>query len=445
MSTPDVQNLESHDLSEAWPALSDDERVQGFVALAPEEAEEFLSHLPARDASDLISALPREQRRKWLRLLPPDDIADLIQEVSEEERRPLLELLDQNVLAETTELLTYDEDDAGGLMTPRFARLRADMTVNQAIEYLRKLKTTSAEIIYYAYVVDDEERLVGVVSFRELVISPHDRKIHEVMTTDIVSIPDEMDQEEVSRVFAREDLLCLPVVDSQGRMKGIVTADDIVDVVEEEATEDMHRIGGSEALESPYLQATFMEMMQKRGVWLVVLLVLGFLTVEVMSQFDEMIARYKVLAVFVPLIIACGGNTGSQASTLVVRAMALDHVRLRDWWRVMKSELLNGLGLGLLLGICGLLVALVWNGAWAFAGAPRLGEAPLPPAIAVASSILCVVLWGALAGSMLPFLLRRLGADPASSSAPLVATLVDASGLLIYFVVGVALLEALGS
>ena len=444
MPTSDVDNLVSHDLAEAWAALSDEERVQGFVALAPEEAEEFLSHLPARDASDLISALPEDERRKWLRLLPPDDIADLIQEVPEDERRPLLDLLDHSVRAETTELLNYDEDDAGGLMTPRFARLRADMTVNQAIEYLRKLKTTSAEIIYYAYVVDEQERLVGVVSFRELVISPPDRKVHEVMTTDIVSIPDEMDQEEVSRVFAREDLICLPVVDSQGRMKGIVTADDIVDVVEEEATEDMHRLGGSEALESPYLQATFIEMMQKRGIWLVVLLVLGFMTVEVMSHFGSLIARYKVLAVFVPLIIACGGNTGSQAATLVVRAMALDHVRARDWWRVLQKELRNGLGLGLLLGSCGLAVALIWNGLWSAIGMPRLGETPFHPALAVASSILCVVVWGSLAGSMLPFILRRLGADPASASAPLVATLVDASGLLIYFGVGVALLEALG-
>jgi magnesium transporter len=440
----ELQKLLPDELHEAWPALSDDERLNGFRLLTEEEARDFLSHRTARDVLDLMLQLPRDERRAWLRELPPDDIVDVVQELPEEEQPELLALLDEKARQEAVALLEYSEDDAGGLMTPRCARLRPDMTVSQALSYLRTLARQNAELIYYGYVVDSAERLVGVVSFRELVIAPVQQKIRDLMTTDLATIPDDMDQEEVARIFAHEDLYCLPVVDADGHMKGIVTADDVVDVVEEEATEDMHKMGGSEALEAPYLQAGFLEMMHKRGIWLIILLLLGFLTVEVMSRFDEKIAEYKVLAYFVPLIIACGGNTGSQASTLIVRAMALDQVRLRDWRRVLQREVLNGLSLGLMLALTGLVAALLWNGVWIAAGDPRLGGDPHHAAIAVASSILLVVLWGAVAGSMLPFVLRRIGADPASASAPLVATLVDASGLVIYFVIGVALLRVLG-
>lgn len=442
--TPNMERPTLDELTEAWPALSDEDRVQGFVMLPPEEAEEFLSHLPSKDAVELISELPRELRRKWLRLLPPDDVADMIQEAEEEEQEGILELLDEPTRQETAELLEYDEDDAGGLMTPRFARLRAEMTVAEAIQYLRDEARGNAEQVYYGYVVDQSERLVGVVSFRELVISQADRKIRDIMTTDVVTLPEEMDQEEVSRVFAHEDLFCLPVVDAEGRITGIITADDVIDVVDEEATEDMHKMGGAEALESPYLQASMLDMLKARAGWLVVLLILGFLTVEAIGQYKESLAKdLAVLTLFIPLIIACGGNTGAQASTFIVRAMALEHIRPRDWWRVMRREITTGLLLGLLLAIVGLAAALVWNGVWAAFGESRMGPIPLPPAIAVAFSILAVVVWGTIAGSMLPFLLRRVGADPASASAPLVATIVDASGLIIYFTVGAIILQSL--
>jgi len=440
MTPPDIEKLSPSELVEAWPALSDEERSQGFAMLPPDEAEDFLSHVSARDAADLISELPTEEQRLRLRLLPPDDIADIVQEAPEEDQEELLGLLDEPARHETTALLAYDEDDAGGLMTPRFARLRANMSVAEAISYLRMQKSQKAEIIYYGYVVDAEERLVGVVSFRELVVSPPDRRLDELMTTDVVTVPDDMDQEEVSRIFAREDLLCLPVVDAEGRMRGIVTADDIVDVVEEEATEDMQKIGGTEALEAPYLQVSFGEMLRKRTGWLIVLLLLGFLTVEAMHRFEDSLREVLVLSLFVPLIISCGGNTGSQASTLVVRAMALGEVRLRDWWRVIRRELIMGLSLGVLLGGAGLLAALAWN-----AMSHRMGDEYLQATSAVACGILCVVIWGNIAGSMLPFVLRRVGADPASASAPLVATLVDASGLVIYFSVASLVLHGFGT
>lgn len=433
------------ELTEAWSALSDEERVQGFVLLPLEEAEEFLSHLSARDAQDLIGQLPEDQRKRWLALLPPDDLADIVQEASAAEQKELLGLLDEKARKETTALLAYDEDDAGGLMTPRFARLRPEWTVAQATDYLRDQARKNAELIYYAYVVDAEHRLVGVVSFRELVRAAADARIGDIMTTDLVTLPEEMDQEEVSHVFAHEDLYCLPVVDAAGRMKGIITADDIVDVVHEEATEDMHKLGGTEALEAPYLQVHPFEMLRKRVIWLVVLLLMGFFTVEAMARFEKHITGLVVLSFFVPLIISCGGNTGSQAATLVVRAMALDEVRLRDWWRVVRREFVMGLALGISLAAAGLAAALLWNACWdSLTGEPRMGDAPWRAAVAVASSILCIVMWGTLVGSMLPFALRRLGADPASASAPLVATVVDVTGLVIYFTVAGLILRGLG-
>jgi magnesium transporter len=436
--TTQTDGLSLEELTEAWPALSDDERIQGFVILTPEEGEEFLSHLPAHDAVDLISALPKDARRKWLRLLPPDDVTDIIQEAEEADQAGILALLDEPARKEAAALLEYDEDDAGGLMTPRFTKLRANMTAAQAIDHLRQQASRNAELIYYAYVLDDAGRLVGVVSFRELVKTPAERRIADIMTTDLVTVPDTMDQEAVSHIFAHHDLYCLPVVDAQGHIKGIVTADDIVDVVHEEATEDMHKLGGSEALESPYLQAGLWEMLKKRAVWLVALLVAECMTIEVISRYQSNLrADLAVLVLFIPLIVSCGGNSGSQAATFVVRAMALDECRLRDWWRVVRRELLTAASLGAVLGVTGLIATAAWNFLWArVGGVPRLGESPVTVSVAVGISIVCVVLWGTMVGTLLPFVLRRVGADPASASAPLVATIVDATGLVIYFTVG---------
>ncbi len=436
MATPDSETFSAEELTEAWPALSDEDRVRGFDLLSREHAEEFFSHLSSRDATGLVLQLPEHDRQRWLRSLPPDDIADIVQEAPEEQHEAILGLLEDSVCRETEALLEYDEDDAGGLMTPRYARLRENMTVAEAISYLRKQARQNAEWIYYGYVEDAQGCLVGVVSFRELVISPPDQKLRNLMTTDVLTVPEDMDQEEVSRIFARADLYCVPVVDQAGRIQGIITADDIVDVVAEEATEDMQKIGGTEALEAPYLQAGVLEMLRKRGVWLIVLLLMGFVTVEVMKRYEDALSEMVVLALFIPLIISCGGNTGSQASTLVVRAMALGEVRLRDWLRVVRRELVVGLGLGALLAGAGMVAALLWN-----ALADRMGESPFQVIVAVGCSIVCVVLWGTLAGSMLPFILRRCGADPASASAPLVATIVDASGLVIYFTVASVVLH----
>jgi magnesium transporter len=320
-------------------------------------------------------------------------------------------------------------------MSTRYARLRPHMTADEAISYLRRQARDESETIYYAYVLDQEQRLLGVVSFRDLFAADPTRTVAEIMETDVVRVTDEMDQETVSRVFAEHDMTVVPVVDQDGRMKGIVTVDDIVDVVEEEATEDMQKLGGLEALEAPYLQTGFGSMLKKRGGWLAVLFVGETLTAVAMKNFEHSIAEAVVLTLFIPLIISSGGNSGSQAATLVIRAMALGEVRLRDFWRVLRRELGSGLLLGAFLALIG--IAQVMLGHTLFHG---YGDAPGRLAITVALSLIGVVTWGTVCGSMLPILLRRAGFDPASASAPAVATLVDVVGLIIYFSIGRAVL-----
>lgn len=433
---PTEEALSAEDLRHAWPALSRDERAEAILLLPRSEAEEFFLDLSAHDQAELVLQLPAAQRRSWIRQLPPDDAADLLQEAAPEERAGLLAQLDDAARAEVNALLAYAEDDAGGLMNPRFARVRPEMTVDEAIAYLRRQTRQRVEIVSYAYVLDDHQTLRGVVSFRDLFTAKVTARMSDIMRTALVVVHEETDQEAVSRLFTEHDLVAIPVVDAQGRMKGIVTFDDLVDVVQEEATEDMHKMGGSSALDAPYLEVGVVQMVRKRGVWLAVLFVGELLTASAMAQFEHEIARAVVLALFVPLIISSGGNTGSQATTLVIRAMALGEVRLRDWWRVLRREVAAGLGLGAILAALGFARILGWEALFHSYGAHTLGLAAT-----VAISLLGVVMWGAVAGAMLPFVLRRVGFDPASASAPFVATLVDVSGLVIYFTVASVLLR----
>jgi magnesium transporter len=429
-------NLSDADLREAWSVLSWDERIEGFQLLPRHAREELFFELTARDQAEIILALPPEERRSWIRLLPPDDVADLVQEAPARERELLLNLLDGPTRKEVNALMAYAEDDAGGLMNPRYARVRPDMTADEAISYLRKQTRQQLENIYYTYVLDEQQHLLGVVSFRELFNSQSDRRVRDIMRTDVVTVRDDQNQESVSRLFAQHDLVAIPVIDADHRIKGIVTVDDIVDVVQEEATEDIQKLGGMEALEAPYLDINLLWMIKKRAGWLTILFLGEMLTATAMAFFEHEIAKAVVLALFVPLIISSGGNAGSQACTLVIRAMALGEVRLRDWWRVMKRELLAGLSLGLLLGTIGFIRIVAWQ-----AVKPIYGAHYINIAATVACSLVGVVLWGSLMGSLLPFLLRRLGFDPASASAPFVATLVDVTGLIIYFSVASVVLQ----
>ena len=430
------EKVSGDDLREAWSLLSPDDQQEGFQNVPRLEAEDFFLSLESQHQAQLILGLPEPERRAWLRLLAPDDAADVIQQVPEEEREKLLQLIDDQTRREIVVLLAYAEDQAGGLMNPQYVRLRPEITVDEAISYLRRQHREKIKAVYYVYVLDSEQHLLGVVSFRELLSSPPDKKVEEIMKRELITVREETDQEAVSRLFARNSFMAIPVVDEEGRMKGIVTVDDIVHVVREEATEDIQKIGGSQALEAPYLQLGFFEMIKKRAGWLTVLFLSEMLTSNTLAHFEGEIARAVVLALFIPLIISSGGNSGSQATTLVIRAIALGEVRLRDWWRIFFREAGSGLALGTILGSIGFLRILLWP-----TKVKVYGEHYVLVALTISASLVGVVLWGTVVGSMLPFILRRFGFDPASASAPFVATLVDVSGLVIYFTVASQILH----
>jgi magnesium transporter len=336
--------------------------------------------------------------------------------------------LDPQTKREVTALLAYAEDAAGGLISSRFVRLRPDISVDEAISYIRIQAKTHVETIYYAYVLDSDQKLLGVVSFRELFSAAPNKKIEEIMHTDVVKVPVEMDQEQIGRIFSKQDLMAVPVVDDMGIMKGIVTFDDVATAIQEEATEDMHKIGAVETLDAPYLSISMFEMVKKRGGWLLVLFFGQMFTATAMAFFEDELAKAFVLSMFIPLIISSGGNSGSQASTLIIRAIALSEIRLRDWWRVLARELATGLILGLILGGIGFLRIILWPNKEALYTSHYTLVATT-----VCFSVAGVVLWGTISGSMLPFFLKKMGFDPASASAPAVATIVDVTGLIIYF------------
>jgi magnesium transporter len=430
-----VNLTEVDELLETWQDLDADDRVPFFRDVPRELADDFFLSLDARSQLELIRSLPNGERRIWLRLLPPDEAADLIQLAPPDEHEELLAQLDPVARREVNALLAFKEDVAGGLMSPRFVRLRPDMFVDEAISYLRR-QAGQVETIYYAYVLDEAQRLLGVVSFRALFTADRTKTVRDVMRSQVIVATSNQDQESVARLVAQHHLLAIPVVDADGRMEGIVTVDDIVDVVQEEASEDIQKLGGSEALDAPYLEVAFWSMVRKRAGWLAILFLGEMLTATAMGHFEHEIARAVVLALFVPLIISSGGNSGSQATTLVIRAMAVQEIRLRDWWRVIYRELSTGLVLGAVLAVIGMTRILAWQAIW-----HPYGEHYFLVALTVACSLIGVVLFGTIAGSMLPFVLRRAGLDPASASAPFVATLVDVTGLVIYFTVASTILR----
>jgi magnesium transporter len=433
---PDEPELPSdEDLRAAWPLLTSADRYDGFRMLAPRVvAEDFFVSLSAADQVDLVHSMPAAERRAWVRSLDPDDAADFLQEARDDERDGYLAMMDLAMRKEVGALLAFEEDDAGGLMNPRFARVRPDMPVEEALRYLRMQARERLETIYYAYCLDGEQRLFGVVSLRELFAASAEKSVRDIMRTDLVTAREDMDQEALSRLIAEHDLVAIPVLDAEGRMKGIVTVDDIVDVVQEEATEDMQRMGGSGVLDAPYMETSFGEMLRKRIGWLAVLFMGGMLTTSAMNLFGADLEHAVWLAIFLPFIVSSGGNSGSQATTLVIRAMALGEVHLRDWWLVARRELAMGLVLGACLGALGFVRIAAWHlaGADPDAAGPY-GERYALVGITVAISVAGVVTWGTLVGAMLPFALKRAGLDPASASAPLVATVVDVCGVLIYF------------
>jgi len=421
------------DLKAAWPVLSPQERIDGLKLLPEDEAEEVFLELGAREQAQLLLALPATTRRTWMRLLPLDEAADVVQEAPAESREELMKLLDDVSLKEVRALLAYAEDEAGGLMNPRFVRLRPDMTIDEAILYLRRQAQQKDRPIYYNYVLDPDQTLLGVCSFRQLISAPANVKVEQIMVKDVVKVPEDLDQEKIAPLFTSHSFVALPVVDAQNRMKGIVSAEDIVDVVQQEATEDIQKLGGVEVLDAPYLQTGILHLIRKRAAWLAVLFIGETLTATALGYYEDKMHAWTKIALFLPLIISSGGNSGSQATSLIIRALALREVRLGDWWRVCGREIAAGLALGAFLGAIGFLRIVLWQ----HLHFTDYGPHYLLVALTVCAALIGVVAFGTLTGSMLPFILRRLGFDPATASAPFVATLVDVTGLCIYF--GVAL------
>jgi len=380
-----------------------------------------------RDPVELVLSMPEEERRTWLRAMAPDDAADLIQDAPRKERSSLLAALDPWPRAEVSALLAYKEDEAGGLMSPRFARLRPEMEMDEALAYLRR-QAGQVETIYDAYVLGSDQRLLGVVSLRDLLSAPRNQRVRNVMRSRFQTVLAEERQRAVAKIMADHRLLAIPVVDRAGVMQGIVTIDDAMQAAREDADRELQKAGGMEALDGPYLDTGIGKMIRKRAGWLSVLFVGEMLTATAMGFFEQEIARAVVLALFIPLIISSGGNSGSQAATLVIRAMALGEVRPRHWWWVLRRELVSGIGLGTVLCAIGVTRILLWHGV---SGA--YGEHFASVALTVGASLIGVVLFGTIAGGMLPLILRACRLDPASASAAAVATLVDVSGLVIYF------------
>jgi magnesium transporter len=417
------------ELLDLWPTLPRSQHVDRFESLPREQMDNFFLALDARAQSSLLLSLPEGERRLYMRLVAPDEAADIIQESPKQRRQYLLELLDDKTKTEVKALLAFRHDVAGGLMNPRFARLRSDASIEEAISYLRR-QLGHVETITYAYVLDESQTLLGVIALKDLVAADPTKTVKDVMTAKIYAVPANTDQTEIARLLTEHRIKAVPVVDDNHHMLGVITAADLIHVLREEETKGLQKLGGMEALDGPYLETGFLAMIRKRAGWLVILFLGEMLTATAMNHFEEEIERAVVLSLFIPLLISSGGNSGSQATSLIIRALALREVRLRDWWRVISREVASGAMLGSILGVIGFIRILVWQALW-----HTYGEHYLLIALTILFSLLGVVTFGTLAGSMLPFILRRFGLDPASASAPFVATLVDVTGLIIYFTV----------
>jgi magnesium transporter len=391
-------------------------------------AETLVDYARKNGVTQLFLTRSAKPQRRWF---PGLDFTDqVLQQASEMEVTVVAERSRHGLAASP-----YPEDEAGALMHAGYVRISPDVTVEEAIAEIRQ-QAGQVEMIYYAYVLDDSQHLMGVASFRELLSAERSKRVREVMRTDYVFVLEDADQETVAQLLAKRRLLAVPVLDQDGHMQGIVTSADVAGLIQQEAGEDIVKIGGMEALDGPYLEVTFGQMVRKRAGWLAILFVGEMLTATAMGFFSGEIERAVVLALFIPLIISSGGNSGSQATTLVIRAMALGEIRLRDWWRVIQRELAAGVVLGTILGIIGISRIFLWHALRGTYG-PHYGIV----ALTIGCSLVGVVMFGTTAGSMLPFLLRRCGLDPASASAPFVATLVDVTGLIIYFSVASVILR----
>jgi len=413
------------------------EEAAAVLALLPREAAvEVLDKPELYFSAEIVEALPRALASQLLAGMSADMAADIVQQLEDPARSELMQGLDEASRVAISGLLAYPDNTAGAMMTTEFVIVPSNWSVAQTLEYIRHVERTR-ETIYSIYILDTmTRRLVGAVSLRRLISGEPGAGILSLATDPITTLP-LTDREDVARLIARHDLLAVPVIDKMGHLLGIVTFDDIIDTIVEESTEDVQKFGGMEAIDEPYLQIGFMNMIRKRGVWLCLLFLSEMLTASAMQHFESELEKAIVLTLFIPLIMSSGGNSGSQATSLLIRALALRDVKLSDWWRVALRELPTGILLGAMLGAIGVLRIVVWQKFGFF----DYGEHWVLVALTVAVALVGIVTFGSVAGAMLPFGLQKLGLDPASASAPFVATLVDVTGLVIYFSVALMILH----
>jgi len=413
-------------------------RAAELLAAVPlPRAVKLLEAPELQHAGELVAALPETRAAALLGLMADDRATDIVHELDDAERARLIPLLAPEARRSIQLLLSYPPNTAGALMTTEFVGVPADWTVAQTLQHIREVER-SRETVYAIYVLDPQTRqLQQVVTMRRLITGePEDSILSVAQVNPPVTVDASLDQEEVAQLIRRHDLLAIPVVDARQQMLGIVTVDDILDALIDESTEDVHKFGGVEALDKPYMQIGFLEMLRKRAGWLSVLFLGEMLTASAMQHYEDELARAVVLTLFIPLIMSSGGNSGSQATSLLIRSLALRELRLRDWWKVALRELPTGVVLGAILGTLAIIRITVWQ----LAGLHDYGEHWKLLAVTIGAALIGIVTFGSLSGSMLPFVLKRLGFDPASASAPFVATLVDVTGLVIYFSIAAMIL-----
>ena len=433
-----LQKRHPVDIAELLRALNDHERRAAVDALAgadPRLAMQVVAELGVDVGAAVLASRPASDIVRLLQELAPDDAAALIDHFPEALADQVRDLMHgQQPSAEITEVLENPEGTAGRIMNPRVFALPDETTVEEAVKAIQQLG--GVEMSFYLYVIDERRHLVGVVSLRRLLLVPPQAMLKHIMTTDVISVGIDTPQEEVAKKVSSYHLLAVPVVDDENKLVGTVTVDDIIEVIRDTTTEEFQKLGGLEALDEPYVRTPMLTLVKKRARWLVVLFLGEMLTATAMGYFEREISRAVVLALFVPLIISSGGNSGAQAASLIIRALAVGEVTLHDWWRIMRREVLSGLAFGCILGSVGFVRVSLWQQLFGTYGANWFLIA-----LTVLFALVGVVMWGTIAGSMLPFVMKRLGADPATSSAPFVATLVDVTGLVIYFTVAATILR----
>lgn len=434
----EFNNLDSVQIAEIIAELSKSERTIIFRLLPRELAKETFKHLSHDEKEDIIQGLVANVNKltNLLNDLDPDDRTAFFEELPGAVSQRLMQILSEEEREITIKLLGYPKDSIGRLMTPEYVAIRPYYTIAQAIEHIRRFGRDS-ETLNVVYIVDDNWKLIDDIRIKEIILASPEQKVSEFSDDRFISLNAFDDQEVAVKIFSDHDRVALPVTDTDGTLLGIVTIDDVMDVAEEENTEDFQKFGGTEGLDLSYTKTSLPEMVKKRAGWLVVLFLGEMLTASAMGHFDEEIEKAVVLALFVPLIISSGGNSGSQAASLIIRALALGELKLKNWWYVMRKEMFSGLLLGTILGVIGFIRIFIWQET----GLYDYGEYWIWVALSVSVSLVFIVLWGTFSGSMIPFVLKKMGLDPATASAPFVATLVDVTGLIIYFSVAALFLS----